>query len=185
LKGKRKMPSTVTFWWFPEEENAFLDFLDTTGSVLALPFCGAKKKEDLIPCPIRDYIATVNPRQCFLFLTDFANEIVITSFNQVIDNEMPVEKFRISDMRSSVLGYDRGVVAAPNRLTASNLYAYWEFPDPGGKVLTRKSEAFSSWGKRVMKWVLKATPEWHTYKNYRVSKRVKNAILDNRLEIGF
>ena len=34
------MAAVVGFWWFRDEEASFLDFLCTTGPLLAVPFHG-------------------------------------------------------------------------------------------------------------------------------------------------
>jgi hypothetical protein len=175
------MASTVTFWWFPDEEEAFLEFLERTGQVLALPFAATETKDGLVPRPFREYITAADPHQCFLLLADVA-ELIIEPF-KVVESGTAVERCRVVDMKSCVVGYDRGKLLGSDKLTASNLYTYWDYPNPSGSSLVRKPEEFIRWAKNVLGWVHKATPEWHQYRNYRVSKRVKEAILNDGLQI--
>ena len=102
---------------------------------------------------------------------------------QFAANGEAVERFRVADMPSPVIGYQRGREISPGKLTPSNLYAYWEFPATTHSSMVAKPEEFVSWAKKVFQWVYKATPCWHEYKSYRVSKRVKESILDEGLEI--
>jgi hypothetical protein len=176
------MASTVTFWWLPDEEETFLTFLETTGEVLASPFAGAQKKEELIARPVREYITDLHPHQCFFFSAEFSDELIIEPC-KCIEGDKTVERFRVVDMKSCVIGYDRGKDLGSGKLTASNLYAYWDYPNASGTSLIRKPERFTRWAKKVFSWVHKSTPEWHMYKNYHVSKRVKEAILNGGLQI--
>ena len=49
--------------------------------------------------------------------------------------------------------------------------------------MLEKPQEFVKWAKKVVRWVYKVAPKWHQYKNYRVTKRVKEAILNEGLQI--
>jgi hypothetical protein len=177
------MQAVVTFWWFRDEEESFLAFLEEAGQVMALPFRGTPKKDELKPRPLKEYIINDDPQQLFFFLTGNNQDIVIEPIESFEDGKT-LECFRVVDMKSCVIGYDRGRVISSSKLTASNLYAYWAYPNASGVSMVAKSDGFVTWAKKVFSRVYKMTPDWHQYKNYRVSKRVKDAILNEGLQIA-
>jgi len=178
------MRAVVTFWWFPDEEAAFLDYLESTGHVVALPFQAVKDQHEVAPRPVAEVVAGSDPQELFFGLEEHVRHAVIIrleGFANGIKVEIP--HFRVSDMKSCVIGYDRGRFIEGGKMTPSNLYAYWDYPDEKGTVLKHKPADFVMWAKKVLRWVYKATPEWHEYKTYRVSKRVKAAIQEGKINI--
>jgi hypothetical protein len=171
--------SVIGFFWFPDEEASFLDFLDTTGSILALPFERLADSKLATPKPLREFILLQDPTQLFLTPSSLEPEVVVSRF---MLNESEV--FRVDDMNSPVLGYQRARTDAAGVLHMGNLYGYWDYPSEDASGMLMKSPEFVQWGKAVVSKVRRMTPKWHQYKNYRASDRVKEALLSGSLQVS-
>ena len=171
------MPAVVTFWQLPEEEQLFLTYLESTGTVLALPDHWVKKKEDLSPRPIRAFIADHDPDQLLFGLEEHLAQI-------------PVERWEYegqwgyqgpSAMDSCLIAYHRPKFRDEKKLGQSNLAAYWTSLDESQSAIIDKDPEFVRWGKRVFAWVRRHTPEQH--QRYRTTKRAKEVVENGVVEL--
>ncbi len=172
------MPSVVTFWQFPEEEQQFIEFLNGTGCVVAFPSGPVETESELVPQPLNDYISRYDPDQLLFGLEDFAEKRIV---KQVEFEGQP--RFCVTSMDSCLVGYRRGNFRDGNKLGQFNLAAYWTRLSDDGKSLVNKDRTFKKWAEKVFSWVREATPEWHQFKTYRVTRRVKEALLKGEIEI--
>jgi hypothetical protein len=176
------LAAVVTFWQLPEDEKDFLNFLLTTGNVMAIPTHKVKTKVELAPAPVLEYVAERDPAQLAMALEKHALQAVIEL------REWKGEKLYVLDqMRSSVVSYQRARIRDGNKLGQANLCAYWEYPNKAGTELFRKDPEFTKWAKRVLGWARKATTERVEYNGfpYRATKRVKEGVSQGRLEVAF
>jgi hypothetical protein len=81
-------------------------------------------------------------------------------------------------MKSCLIGYRRGYLREGNKLTQSNLHAYWDCPNDDGTMVIQKPPEFINWAKGALSWMRKATPEKVEANGYpyRATKMVKRAV---------
>jgi len=164
------MISAVTFWRFPEEEDEFVRFLLSSGQIVAVPKGKVRDKSLLTPIPLTELLQQ-NPPQILLWLPTLVKGLPIRSYS-----EEDGESFGVLFTRVPVLTYRRGQFRAPNQLTPSHITGNWTVPSADQSRILHQPDDFIKWGKKVLEWVRKQTPEWHQYKNYRITKRVSEAI---------
>lgn len=159
----------LRFWWLPEEERKFIDFLEKTGQVVAYPGGAFWTKEELSPKPIRKYIEENAPDQLKLSILGAFPEPVIISTGRTSEPHL-----HISYSRSCIIVYDRVRFKSEDTLAAGNLCAntYYVIDEKWAE----KPIEFTKWVDRVFRWVRRATSEKYGKYNYRVSKRVMEAI---------
>src|SRR5687768_17284370 len=119
------MPA-VTFWQTLEDEADLLDFILTTGSVVAIPGEWVRTREDLAPQPLVLYIRQRDPVQLLMGLEVHAHRAAIEEKEQGGEGF-----FCVAYMNPCLIGYRRGRMREPNRLDQSTLYAYWDYPNEG------------------------------------------------------
>lgn len=176
------MRTVHTFWWHPEEETDFLRFLEGTGYVVALPFDEKKDPQELTSLPIVDFLSQSNPSDLFFALEEHARKLVITSFEKTVD-EQSIQVFRVSSIESCVIDYERCQLTNYRKLTPVNFCAYWDYPDMQLNKMIKKPPEFVAWGKKVMRWIHKlGSVELLPY-DLRMTKRVKEEVLDGKLEL--
>jgi len=166
------MSAVVTFWQLPDEEEEFLCYLESTGTVLALPDYWVKKREDLCPISIRAFIANHNPDQLLFGLQQYLHDVPVEERL----HEGEVLYVGPSAMESCLISYRRGKMRNDHMLGQSNLAAYWTHLNKSNSSVIDKEADFTKWGKKVLAWARKYTPEWHDYKGYRATKRAKEAL---------
>ncbi len=171
------MALVMTYWCFPDEEKGFLDFLETTGDVVAIPSWGVRKKEDFVPQRPADFIKQFDPNRILLGLKEHVGHMVVKPYG-----DKGEQLFSVDLMASCLVAYDRGKFRDGHKLGSSNLCAYFSFPNEDATMLIDKAPEFVLWTKRVYSWVTQATPEWHRDKDWRVTSRVAQAIREG-LEI--
>jgi hypothetical protein len=166
------MPAVVTYWWLLEEEDEFLDYLARSGEVVAMPDAWMDSPEELAAMPVDRYIRECDPVQLLFGLSQHLANVPIrprTHHGRAMYSGP-------NAMESCAISYSRGRLKDSTILTQFNLAAYWQIwstgPDTGGD----KDPAFVKWGKNVFAWVRRKTPERHQYKQYRVSRRAKQAL---------
>ena len=164
------MISAVTFWRFPEEEDEFVRFLLSFGPVVAAPKGKVRDKSLLTPIPLTELLQQ-NPPQILLWLPTLVEDLPIRSYP-----DEDGESFGVLFTRVPVLTYRRGQFRPPNQLTPSHITGNWTVLSADQSRILRQPDDFIKWGKKVLAWVRKQTPEWHQYKNYRITKRVSEAI---------
>ena len=173
--------SAISFWRFPEEEETFLDFLDRTGNVIAIPYKNFHSLEEITPRPLRELVkdsdSNSDSYSLLIGLDHWINQI--KAHSRFHDGE---NIFGISYFDSPLIVYDRGRIYESQKLLRSNLCGAWSYVDDQKRVI-HKSDAFIKWSKKVFAWVRKATPEFHQYRTYRLTPRVAEAIRNNLIEI--
>src|SRR5438128_869348 len=165
------MRAVVTYWQLPEDEHDFLDFLSSTGEVVAMPDHWVKTKEELEPKPVRSFIREQDPAQLLFGLRHHATQAIIKP-----EQKNGERWFSVSDMKSCLIGYARGRLRDKNMLGQSNLHAYWDYVDDSTMTLQIKDPEFIKWGKAVLAWIRKVTAErieCHGHQ-YRATERVKD-----------
>ncbi len=167
--------AAVTFWWLPEEEQRFLDYLLKTGDILACRFGPVSEPELLKAEPLVEFIAEHDPRNVMFGPREFMDQAKV----------WPVERdgrafYVHSYSKDPLIVYSRALFRAPGELVQSNLCTKWKRIDPDLPYLVDKPAEFIQWGRRVFAWVRRATPE--KYREYRISKRVAEE-LDQGLEL--
>jgi hypothetical protein len=164
------MPAVVTFWRFPEEEEGFIRFLQSSGPVVAVPQGKVQDKSQLNPVPVADLLAR-NPSSVLLGLPNLLREWPIRAYR-----DERGESYAVLYTRVPVLNYLRGRLRAPNQLSASNISGDWTVLSEDNSKILDQPEEFTRWGRKVLAWIRKETPEWHEFKTYRITKRVSDAI---------
>jgi hypothetical protein len=173
------MPAVITFWQLPDEEKEFLDFLESTGHVVAIPVHWVKDRADLSPQPIRNFIEKHDPDRLYFGLESQLADVDI----QPSEYEGEWGYKGPSGADACLIGYDRPKFRSGTKLVQSNLAAYWTCLDETQSTMVDKTEDFVRWGKKVFGWVRKHTPEWHGNKGYRATKRVKDSIEEGSIEV--
>ncbi|MFY9840639.1 MAG: hypothetical protein WAK55_30070 [Xanthobacteraceae bacterium] len=164
------MISAVTFWRFPEEEDEFVRFLLSFGPIVAVPKGKVRDKSLLTPIPPTDLLQQ-NPPQILLWLPTLVKDLPIRSYP-----DEAVESFGVLFTRLPVFTYRRGQFRAPNQLTYSHVTGNWTVLSADESRILDQPDEFIKWGKKVLAWIRKQTPEWHQYKTRRITKSVSEAI---------
>lgn len=171
------MPAVVTFWQLPEDEKDFFRFLQTTGNILALHSGPVEKQEDLGPLPLASFIEKYNPYQIIIGKYIYLEKLIIQSYYY-----NGATMYRVPYMEHCTLIYTRANIR-DSMLPQSNLCAYWDFPSDDGKMLIKKDQDFVKWGKRILSWVRRATPERLECNGflYPATRRVRDAVSEGSL----
>jgi len=145
--------SVLTFWRLPEEEAAFLDYLDRTEDLVACVYENVDTPEEVQAAPLRELIAACNPKRVLMAPRPFMDMTPITMHEIDGQNKYgryygqgPVICYRRPQwrepgkLRTSNFCYDsqRGVVEAASAPRSS----HW-VPQP---------PEFMAWARRVMTW---------------------------------
>lgn len=172
-----RMAIAFTFWQMPEEELAFLDFLDSTGVIVAYPDHWVKTEAEALPTPVRAYLAAHNPSQVFLGLDSGQLDVVV---EPKIEGE---EKFlSVGLIPSCLIAYSRPCFRSAYHLGKSNLAAYLETYKEG--VKHAKPEWFHSWAKQVFSWAKKHAKKKcvHQGFSYPATPLVLKLVEEKRIE---
>lgn len=164
------MASVVAFWQLPEEESAFLEYLESTGDIVGMPWSKVPARALLEPTPLQTLISR-DPDSVLLGQRELLGEMPINTFN-----EDGSTTYAVSVSKVPMLIYRRGKWRAKNKLGGSNLSGDWTTVSDDGSRIIDKPEAFAKWGRKVMAWVRKRTPYWHQYERYRITAAVAEAI---------
>ena len=164
------MASVVTFWQLPEEESAFLEYLESTGDIVGVPWSKVPDRALLEPTPLQTLISQ-DPDSVLLGRRELLGEMPINTFN-----EDGITTYAVAASKAPMLIYGRGKWRAKNKLGASNLSGDWTTVSDDGSGIIDKPEAFAKWGRKVIAWVRKRTPHWHQYERYRITAAVAEAI---------
>ena len=175
------MATVVSFWRFPDEEEEFLDFLDKTGRVTAIPYKKFHSLEEIVPQSLRQIIkdsdSNLASHALLIGLDRWMDQIRV---DPCIHNGENI--LAISYIHSPLIVYGRGEFRESKKLGMSNLCAHRSYYNDE-KKLVHKPNDFVKWSKKVFDWVRKATPEFHQYRTYRLTPRVAEAIRNNLIEI--
>lgn len=160
------MADVMTFWCHPDEETAFLDFLESEAT-LGAPGDKVPSRDLLEPVPIRKLLGN-NPPSVFLLNAQYADADKIVIF------EDPEGGYRVSDMESCVVGYERARFLDDGSLMRANLYFYRRYPNPSADSFIEKPTGFVKWAKKVLGWIGKATPK--KVRDRRASEQIWQAV---------
>ena len=173
------MPAVATYWQMPQDESDFLAFLLSTGNVMAVRE-QAETKAELEPRPFLEYIREVNPNQVFLGLEQYARTASLGI--RMVDGN---QQFSIASMSACLISYSRGRIRDGDKLTQSNMAAYWDYPNEDTTAMVEKDHEFVKWGKAVFSWVHKSTPVRLrcNSSSYPATRRVRDAVEAGSLEL--
>jgi hypothetical protein len=169
--------SGVQFWQFPNEEEAFLTYLEKTGTIIAFLRGKFRHKDEFDPMPLEELLKKYNPEELYFCLDHYFKDVVIASYT---DSEG--EYFVIDLYKSPLIGYTRGRLLDSDRLSTCSLEAYWSY-SIDRKTSAEKQTDFVQWAKKVFRWVQKATPEFYQHKHCRITSRVAEAIQNNQVDL--
>ncbi|HVU33810.1 MAG TPA: hypothetical protein VHE61_10270 [Opitutaceae bacterium] len=153
----------LTYWLCPDEEQEFIDFLETTGDIVAYTVEWKAKPDDIRPTDLRRIIESANPAQLMVGLRTGYTLVE----KHVFDDRV---KFNVTAHRSALLIYQRGRLLG-RQLGQSNLAAYYG-------VAERPSDedrSFHEWCRKVYRWVKERTPQKDPNGFYRISSRAAAA----------
>jgi hypothetical protein len=178
------MASVVTFAQLPEEEPAFLAYVQKSGDVWARALRDDPHNPEHQPLPVVDflqrYAALIVEYQAvsvYLGLRADVLQPVLGSF-EVIEGGTPapfvqsgrvvpgvhtieggtaVRRPCIDFMASSLVRYDRGEFGGESELRQSNLCYYSGCFQ--GQQYVQKPPGFLKWARKVLDWVRRHTPE--------------------------
>lgn len=150
------MAIAFTFWQLPEEEDKFLDFLDSTGIVVAYPDHWVKTRQEADPQPIRPYLAKNDPLTCLLGLDSYKAATGVEIMSQGDE-----QFFSVPMMDACLIGYSRPRFREGNHLGKSNLAAYLQYSDG-----SKKPDWFRKWTNQVFRWAKKSAADKQKYHGY-------------------
>ncbi len=171
------MANVVTYWQTQEDEKSFLDYLQTTGVIVAFTDQWVESRDLLRAEPIATFIERNDPDQ-FLF----ARQDLLQP-SDVERREFGGKMlFGLPHMKANVIAYDRGKLS-DGRLPHSNLSAYSVYPNASASAFVEKSAEFLAWMKKVMSWVRRLTPDKVECNGffYRATKRAGQAVAEGWL----
>lgn len=149
------MTASVQYWRLPEEEADMIEYLRSTGSIMALPVRRVAAADALVWKPIDQ--ALREPDASFL--------ITLAELTAAMQLHHDEEGYMASVTETPALLYSRGQLVAPNRLSSTSFSAEWD----------DKPDAFVHWGKKVMQWVRKVAPGWYKYKHHHITAKADAA----------
>ncbi len=172
------MPTGVTYWQFPDEEHAFLDFIQGTGDVIVIPSELVDSPGAIVAYPPLEYIRQYDPDQVLLGLHSLFDKLIVEPV--VVGGK---QKYCVAPATSPLMRYRRGKFRDTKKLGQFNISASWKRLTEAKTALVDKDPDFKKWAEKVIRWVRTSAPDWHEFKGYRVSRRVKTALLQGELEI--
>ncbi len=163
------------YWLMPEEEAEFLDFLDTTGTVVAYPNHWVRTKVEAAPSPLRSYLAEHNPNLLKLGLGQHSGEELIKSMDQE-------QFFGFDLMDACLIAYTRPRFRIGNQLGKSNLAAYLDVSTDN--ALHPKPKWFQLWVKQVFTWAKKHAQKKcvHQHFSYPATQLVLKLAEEGKIE---
>jgi hypothetical protein len=172
------VPKALTFWQTPDEETEFLDFLDTTGVVVAYPSHWVQTGTEVLPLPVRAFLLEKQPRQVLLGLERADADAIISP---QVDGTRPY--LSVDFMSSCLIAYSRAHFEPDGRLGKANLSTYLDFL--AGTEIKRKPVWFQSWVKKVFTWARKHANKkcvLHGFE-YPATPLVKKLVEEKRIEL--
>jgi hypothetical protein len=171
--------AVVGYWQLPEDEREFLNYLDGTGQIVAMPHSWVRTPAEMAPEDIESFITRLDPSQLYFGPAELQDEIEAKRFGDEI-------LFGVPAMKASVFHYARGRVRG-GELALSSLSVYSQYPSDDEARLVSKGDDFIKWSRRILNWVRRKASEKIEYNSYpyRATRRVKNAVSDGALRVGF
>jgi hypothetical protein len=169
--------SGVQFWRFPDEEEAFLEFLEKTGNIVGLSKGKFRHKDDFAFIPLEKLIKDFDPPAVYFCLDSYLKDVVAASCS---DSQ---GEYHVLDLyKSPVISYVRGKFVSPRQLSTSLLSAHWSY-SLDRETSAAKPEDFIKWAKKIFRWVQKTTPEFYQHKHCRITPHVAEAIRNNQVDL--
>jgi hypothetical protein len=166
------VPSGVTYWQLPTEEAAFFEYLAGTGEVYAIPHKQPVGSPEQIQAqPLATFLGRPDRARLYLTLREYALAPSLFEIRPA-DPAQPVRYTLAADFPSVM--YTPGTIEG-GRLAQSNASARTYYVDAARQVVQKMPEPFMRWLKKVMGWIRRATPEWHEYRGYRVTRQAAAA----------
>ena len=194
------MGSGVTFAQLPEEEAEFVSYLQKTGDVWARAVWDEPCKPAHEPLPVAEFLQRFAEKiqrygvvDVYLGSSDAVhhpatsdhevieggervsvveNGVVVEGRHTIVGGTKAMRTF--VDARSSLfVRYKRGMFGAEDELTQSNL-GFSPHAFDGG-ALRPKPEAFVKWGRNVLSWMKRRTPE--TVPVHRCNYEIRATVL--------
>jgi hypothetical protein len=171
--------AVFTFWQLPEEEGDFLDYLESTGPVVACPNHWVSTEAEASPADLRPYLAKYDPDTVKLGLSSHLEEVVI---QKITEKDKPV-MFSTDLMTSSLVGYTRGRITGAGQLERTILAAYLDLPEEGG---TLKPAWFRRWVKKIFAWVKRRASGTCTLRGfaYPATPQVLKLLDDRKIQLA-
>ena len=203
------MASVITFGQLPDEEPAFLAYLLKTGDVWARAVSDDPRNPQHEPLPVTDFLGRFADRilkyhvvAVYLGFRDDIFQPVVSSqevtedgtlvpfvqlgkvvegVHTIVGGTKVIRDF-VDPMASLYVRYDRGQYRTEEELATSNLSYY--SGSYRGRQWVYKPDAFLTWGKKVLGWMRRHTPEsvpvytcnYQTRATISVSKACKNGL---------
>jgi hypothetical protein len=147
--------ASVQYWRLPDEEADLVEYLRSTGSIMALPTRRVAKPEDLVWKPVEET------------LRDADDSFLLTpaKFVPQMQLHQDEEGYAASVTKTPALLYSRGQLITPQRLSSTALSVDWD----------DQPADFVRWGKNVMQWVRSVAPGWYKYKHHRITQKADAA----------
>lgn len=198
------MAAVISFGQLPEEEAAFVTYLQKTGDVWARAVNDDPIAPMHMPLPVADFLkqhaSEILAYHSVSLYLGFRNEVFhpAISIHEVIEggNLVPflqggqvvegvqtivggtkVKRKFIDSMASQLIRYDRGEFRTVDELVHSNLCFY-----PGafsGQKWIAHPQSFMKWGKKIFDWMRRHTPEsvpvWQCNYELRATRGVAEA----------
>ena len=156
--------NVITYWIAPEEEYEFIQFLQSTGPIIAFAAEWKETKVAVAPQKLEDFLQAINPSQ-LMIAQENAYVIVEThGFSGRV-------RYNITAEQSAVITYRRGRLVG-DKLGQSNLAFYSAVSERPKKA----DELLQLWGKKVFRWVRDRTPHLDETGKYRLTSNAKRGV---------
>ncbi len=169
--------SVVTFWWMPEDEKAFLDYLGARHEIVAFTAPWKKRPEEVVPRDFGLLVAQADEAKLMFGCADHMRGKIVES------HEFPGSglRYNVTCESSCLLWFSRDLRHPVGKLSLRSIGVYWDRHDTSTRTVTPKPDDFQKWGRAVMRWIRERTPEKEGL--YRTSALVKKAIADGSVEV--
>jgi hypothetical protein len=165
------MAAVLSFYQLPDEEETFLDYVESTGKIIAVPFEIVRTRSDFTPLLLRECLNRFNPNLVAFGLEEHSELIKIGAY---FDKQG--EYFTVSLMASPLIAYTRSRWRAPQQLGMSNLAAYWSYPNENGTAMLDHPGEFIKWAKKIFRKGREIAPRWPEHESLRMTPLVADAI---------
>jgi hypothetical protein len=157
------MTATVQYWRLPEEEADMIAYLTSLGPTMALPVRRVASAEELVWRPIEE--ALRDDDDSFL--------VAPAELTPQMKLHHNAQGYAADVTSTPALLYTRGRLVA-NQLVFTSLAGAWDHLDDDNTVIDKPIE-FVRWGRKVMQWVRRAAPNWHRFKQHRITPKAEAA----------
>ena len=168
------MATGVTFWQLADDQDRFFRYLMQKGSVFAFPHFEAVADLGLIRAePIEQFLLREFGPRLYITPQKYATHPTFHAFPPSSSDQSVL--YTLS-AKFPALVYTPGSLK-DGVLSQSNASAYTCYIDDEAQVIHKMPADFLLWLRQVTGWLRRATPEWHSYRGYRVTKAAAEAAL--------